>query len=87
MKKSLIQLFAAMLFFALSVSAENLPVLCLVSEDTATQGLTDLDPEAVAAYKQAGFDLHFGFYQQTTREELMRYPIVVGMIPQLHAGT
>lgn len=87
MKKSLIQLFAAMLIFAVTASAENLPVLCLVSEDTATQGLTDLDPEAVAAYKRAGFDLHFGFYQQTTREELMRYPIVVGMIPQLHAGT
>lgn len=77
----------AVLLAVLQVAAENLPVLCLVSEDTATQGLTDLDPRAAAAYRRCGFDLHFGFYQKTTREELLRYPIVVGMIPQLHAGT
>ena len=84
--KKILCLFA-LVASIVSIAAEPLPVLCLVSEDTATQGLTDLDPRAVAAYRENGFELHFGFYQQTTREELMRYPIVVGMIPQLHAGT
>ena len=55
------------------------PVLCLASEDAATQGLTDLDPKAVAAYREQGFELHFGYYQKVTRDELMRYPVVVGM--------
>lgn len=84
--KKILCLFAAVSNLIL-FAAGPLPVLCLVSEDTANQGLTEIDLRAAAAYRANGFDLHFGFYQQTTREELMRYPIVVGMIPQLHAGT
>ena len=80
-------LFFLVLMFCGLLRAENLSVLCLVSEDTASQGLTDLDPRAVEAYRKQGFDLHFGFYQKTTRDDLLRHSVVVGMIPQLHAGT
>lgn len=62
-------------------------VLCLVSGDTKTQGLSDIEPGALAAYQKAGYRLVFGEYQTTTYEELCRYPVVVGMMPQLHNGT
>ncbi len=77
-----------LMFLVLSGMASGpVPVLCLVSEDTAQQGLDSIDPEAASLYRKHGWDLHFGFYQKTTFDELMRYPVVVGMIPQLHAGT
>lgn len=75
-------------FFLFSVAAfGEVPVLCLASRDLAAQGLTDLDPRAVAAYREAGFDLRFGFYQDTTAETLREYPLVVGMMPMLYPGT
>lgn len=83
-----ILLIAGIIFLAWTgTAAQRTPVLCLVSEDTATQGLDSLDKRAVEAYRELGFDLQFGFYQKTTRADLLRYPVVVGMIPQLHAGT
>lgn len=63
------------------------PVLCLASEDTAIQGLNSIDPKALAAYRKLGYDLHFGTYQKTDRATLFKYPIVVGMMPQLYCGT
>ncbi len=88
MKRFCLLYLIAVLFCCFRAAADApVPVLCLASEDAATQGLTDLDPKAVAAYREQGFELHFGYYQKVTRDELMRYPVVVGMIPQLHAGT
>ncbi|MGN0866154.1 MAG: hypothetical protein ACI4SG_00545 [Oligosphaeraceae bacterium] len=83
----LLFLAAGFLFSPLLPGKERIPVLCLASLDTASQGLDGLDPVAVEAYAQEGFDLDFGYYQEVTREKLRQYPLVVGMIPQLHAGT
>ncbi|MDD3155697.1 MAG: hypothetical protein PHS41_12605, partial [Victivallaceae bacterium] len=85
--KRFLMVLTFILFGAVAWAAEPTPVLCLVSEDTASQGLTYIDPKATELYRRMGWELHFGFYQKTTRDELMRYPVVVGMIPQLHAGT
>jgi len=69
------------------LTAAPIPVLCLASEDTAIQGLKDISPKALAAYRERGYDLHFGTYQKTDRATLFRYPIVVGMMPELYSGT
>jgi hypothetical protein len=63
------------------------PVLCLAARDLEKQGLDHLDPLAVAAYREAGFDLRFGYYEDATAESLARYPVVVGMMPMLYPGT
>ncbi|MFA5204625.1 MAG: hypothetical protein WC708_09520 [Lentisphaeria bacterium] len=63
------------------------PVLCLASEDLAKQGLTTIEPKALEAYRRLGFDLHFGCYQTTDEARLRQFPVVIGMMPQLHAGT
>ena len=66
---------------------KTVPVLCLAARDLKKQGLNDLDPQAVAAYRKAGFDLHFGYYEEATAESLAQYPVVVGMMPMLYPGT
>ena len=66
---------------------KQIPVLCLAAHDLVKQGLDHLDPKAVEAYRAAGFDLHFGFYEETTAEKLAGYPLVVGMMPMLYPGT
>ena len=65
--------------------AKQIPVLCLAAHDLVKQGLDHLDPKAVEAYRAAGFDLHFGFYEETTAEKLAGYPLVVGMMPMREA--
>ena len=70
-----------------SSSAPAVSVLCLAARDLQKQGLDHLDPLAVEAYRKAGFDLHFGYYEDTTAESLARYPVVVGMMPMLYPGT
>ncbi len=62
-------------------------MLCLASEDLAKQGLHLMDPKAVAAYRSMGFELHFDYYQKVDEAKLRRFPVVVGMMPMLHAGT
>ncbi len=63
------------------------PVLCLASKDTKIQGLDSIDPKALNAYRKMGYELHLNYYQDVTGKDLMKYKIVVGMIPQLHRGT
>lgn len=87
--------FAIRFIFILTLSCllptltarDLIPVLCLASEDTAVQGLKDIAPKALAAYRDRGYELHFGTYQKTDRATLFRYPIVVGMMPELYPGT
>ena len=62
-------------------------VLCLASLDTKIQGLVDIDPKVVEAYRGMGYELVFDYYQNVDRATLSKYPVVIGMIPQLHAGT
>ncbi|MBN1268217.1 MAG: hypothetical protein JXB04_01400 [Kiritimatiellae bacterium] len=62
-------------------------VLCLASEDLKPQGLDSIEEKALAAYRAMGFELHFDYYQRVDEATLRRYPVVVGMTPQLHAGT
>lgn len=64
-----------------------IPVLCLYSEDLRQQGLDGIDPKALAFYRSKGFDLHVGAYQTTDAKTLARYPVVIGMMPMLYAGT
>jgi hypothetical protein len=64
-----------------------IPVLCLASYDTKIQGLDSIDPKAIDAYRGMGFDLQFNYYQKIDPKILNNYPVVIGMIPQLHAGT
>jgi len=81
----------ACLFLALSLgvvlAAEPIHVLCLAARDTRVQGLDAIDPAALAAYREAGYVLHLDYYEEVAPEALHRYPIVVGMIAQLHQGT
>ena len=67
--------------------AKPVPVLCLYSEDLRYQGLDNIDPKALAFYRDHGFELHAACYQTTDAATLARYPVVVGMMPMLHAGT
>ena len=67
--------------------APPVPVLCLAAHDLAKQGLDRLDPKAVEAYRAAGFDLHFGYYEEATAGQLAGYPLVIGMMPMLYPGT
>lgn len=76
----------AFLMAAGSVAAE-IPVLCLAARDLQKQGLDTLEPRAVEAYRAAGFELRFGYYEETTAATLAPYPIVVGMMPMLYPGT
>lgn len=62
-------------------------VLCLASSDTKIQGLDAIDQKALAAYREMGYELHFDYYQNVNPDDLSKYPVVVGMIPQLHPGT
>lgn len=62
-------------------------VLCLAARDTQIQGLDTIDPQAIAAYRKAGYIMHLEFYEDTAPEDLHRYPVVIGMIAQLHQGT
>ncbi len=62
-------------------------VLCLASSDTQVQGLDGIDQKALAAYRDMGYELHFDYYQSINPDDLCKYPVVVGMIPQLHPGT
>ena len=86
MKKLFVLLILSMI---LNVQAgKNLtPVLCLASKDTRIQGLDSIDPKALAAYREKGYDLHLDYYQDITEKDLMKYKIVVGMLTQLHRGT
>ncbi len=63
------------------------PVLCLAARDARAQGLTDIDAGALARYREAGFALSFGYYEEAQPETLRRFPLVVGMLSQLHQGT
>jgi hypothetical protein len=84
----LFALFGMMLVAGVSAVAEKLvPVLCLASYDTKKQGLDYLDPIAIKEYRKMGYELKFDFYQKINPEEIFKYPIVVGMITQLHGGT
>lgn len=64
-----------------------LPVLCLYSEDLWSQGLNCIGAKELAHFREQGFELHAGCYQTTDAKTLARYPVVVGMMPMLHAGT
>ncbi len=68
-------------------AGERIHVLCLASEDTKIQGLDSIQPEVVREYRDQGYELHFAYYQKVNPEELGKYPVVVGMIPQLFCGT
>jgi len=90
MKKLLLLVAVLIAGGNLNAGTENsrlIPVLCLASEDTSTQGLNSIAPKALEAYRKLGYDMHFNFYQKVGLPELLRYPIVVGMMPMLHAGT
>jgi hypothetical protein len=63
------------------------PVLCLAAWDTRSQGLTSIETNALAFYRRAGFALHFDYYEKVSAEALRRYPVVIGMLSQLHQGT
>ena len=69
------------------VPEKRTSVLCLAARDLAKQGLDHLDPKAVDAYRAAGFDLHFGFYEEATKETLAAHSLVIGMMPMLYPGT
>ena len=80
--------FSFVLSFSTHASTKKLTrVLCLASYDTKVQGLDSIDPEAVKKYAEMGYELHFDYYQKIKPETIYSYPVVVGMIPQLHAGT
>jgi len=64
-----------------------IPVLCLAAWDTRSQGLTQIETNALAAYRGAGFALQLDYYEKVTPATLRRYPVVVGMLSQLHQGT
>ena len=74
-------------FLAWAVSARPTPVLCLAARDAKGQGLTYIEANALAAYREQGFDLQFDCYEEVSAEKLLRYPVVVGMLSQLHQGT
>ncbi|MDX9867560.1 MAG: hypothetical protein RBT78_06510 [Kiritimatiellia bacterium] len=63
------------------------PVLCLAARDTRAQGLDGIETNALAWYRERGFALHFDYYENTAPETLRRFPVVVGMLSQLHQGT
>lgn len=63
------------------------PVLCLAAHDTRSQGLDAIEPTALELYRRAGFDLRFDYYENVSAEDLRKYPVVVGMLAQLHQGT
>ncbi len=85
MRKLLLLLLVASLYVTLQ--GKVIPVLCLASKDTKIQGLDSIDPQALAAYRKMGYELHFDYYQDVKDKDLMKYKIVVGMITQLHRGT
>ena len=62
-------------------------ILCLASYDTKNQGLDYIDKKALNAYKKKGFILDFDYYQKVDYKKISEYSVVVGMIPELHAGT
>ena len=64
-----------------------IPVLCLYSQDLWSQGLTSIGSKELAFFRKKGFELHAGCYQTTDAGTLANYPVVVGMMPMLHAGT
>lgn len=75
---------------ATAVSADagrEVPVLCLAARDARAQGLTGIDAGALARYREAGFALSFSYYEEASPETLRRFPVVVGMLSQLHQGT
>ena len=79
---------AVLLAFALrAAEPAPVPVLCLAARDTRTQGLTGIDTNALALYRGAGFALSFDYYENVSAETLRRFPVVVGMLAQLHQGT
>lgn len=86
----LYRMLAAVLFVCALRAAEPVvpvPVLCLAAWDTRVQGLTSIETNALALYCGAGFALHFDYYEKVSAEALRRYPVVVGMLSQLHQGT
>lgn len=81
-------LMTALLLLACAAQAQKLiPVLCLAARDTRAQGLTSIAPAALTVYRDAGFALQFDYYENATPELLRRFPVVVGMLAQLHQGT
>ncbi len=68
-------------------AVKPVPVLCLAARDARAQGLTHIDAAALARYREAGFALSFGYYEEASAETLRRFPVVVGMLAQLHQGT
>jgi len=66
---------------------EPVHVLCLAARDTRVQGLDFIDATALDVYRDAGYEMHLGYYEEIAPEALHRYPVVVGMIGQLHQGT
>ncbi len=86
MKKLFVLIILSMML-NLQAKKNLIPVLCLASKDTKIQGLDNIDPKALAAYRKKGYELHLDYYQDITEKDLMKYKIVVGMITQLHRGT
>jgi hypothetical protein len=85
--RRLLAVLIFLLFLNLQAGESLTPVLCLASKDTKIQGLDSIDPKALEAYREKGYDLHLAYYQDVTEKDLMQYKIVVGMITQLHRGT